>query len=554
MEFRLRFSRSARSQPFGEPSCRRRSVSWRVAVVALVLGCLALVEGPVIAQDGPALVPLQFSQPGADQETEFGTEVALGDGLIAIAGDGTYLYTASGSGWTGEKLTDHSGPMAVEDGRLLIGDVGDGVYLFERQDGSWTESLVTQGVVGPVAFHRGNPVVVGQSGVLYMFEKTEAGEWSPNRLAAGFRSVAANDDRIVVGKFAATDQNTAGLVTIFDAADDGGFDISAIFPSNGSLDDGFGASIALDGDRLAVGTTSGKAYVFEHDDLRGWVQRSLPVPPSAFGESGTAFGLDVGISGNEVVVGSPNGDFAGMPGARPAAYVFAPNGLGNWVLQRTLDAPGSSQGFGYSVAIDSSLAVAGAPAAAAGHGRAFIFAPLPERPTPEVAHAVSCLAGNGRVDTNVVNPGVDAAQYRVLFQGLTDRSRLVEGLDWWRSPVTGRSDGAYQVVVTRDGVVVSDQTVLVSCDTAPPVVSETEVQVMSACRNGTGYVLFQMVNASPDEKPYVIEFAGVANRSTTAAGFGATVRATTGRPSGSYGVTVRSGTSIVDAFGVTIDC
>lgn len=548
MEF---FSRSTRSK--------------FLALVALICAAPTLVGAPVMAQNEPSqadadqvetasLAPVQLSQPDAGPDTNFGQEVAIGDGLIAVAGDSTYVYELDGGGWVGSKLTDHTGPMAIDAGRVLIGDVGDGVYLYERDGDSWAETLVTQGVVGPVAFHRGNPVVVGQSGVLYMFEALVGGGWSPHRLGAGFRSVTATNDRIVVGKFAATDQNTAGLVTIFDADDAGDFVISALFPSDGSSTDGFGYSVSLDGDRLAVGSTSGKAYVFEYDEVRGWVERSLPVPRAAFGPSGTAFGLDVSISGAQVAIGSPNGEYTGIPGARPATYVFEPNGLGNWVMEDDLGTPGGSQGFGFSVGIDGPVVVAGSPASADGKGRAFVFGPLPMESTAEVSHVVSCLADNGRVDTNIVNPTNAGASYRVEFQGLTDRSRTVDGLDWWRSPVTGRSDGSYQIIVKRDGAVVSDQTVTVSCDTSPPVVSSDEVQVMSACRGGAGYVLFQMVNSGPEDKPYVVEFAGVPNRSTTAAGFGATVRATTGRQDGTYGVTVRSGTSVVDAFAVTVDC
>lgn len=172
----------------------------------------------------------------------------------------------------------------------------------------------------------------------------------------------------------------------------------------------------------------------------------------------------------------------------------------------------------------------------------------------EVMHAVSCLGGNGRVDTNIVNPRPSAAAYRIEFQGLSPRQSTVASLDWWRMPVTGRNDGTYTVVVRRAGVVVSDRTVTIACDTTPAALGDAEVRVISACRSGLGYVLFQFVNSSDLAKPYVIAFEGVNNRSTTAPASGQALRAVTGRPPGDYVATVTSGGELVAEFTVEVRC
>jgi len=172
----------------------------------------------------------------------------------------------------------------------------------------------------------------------------------------------------------------------------------------------------------------------------------------------------------------------------------------------------------------------------------------------EVMHATSCLAGNGRVDTNIVNRGTSAATYRVEFEGLTARENTLAAKDWWRMPVTGRPDGSYDITVKRDGVVVSEQTVTITCDAAVPAIDDPDVRIISACRNGLGYVLFQFVNPGADTRPFVITFEGVPNRSTSAPGYGQSVRAVTGRPNGTYPATIRSGDLLVGTYDIVVDC
>lgn len=168
--------------------------------------------------------------------------------------------------------------------------------------------------------------------------------------------------------------------------------------------------------------------------------------------------------------------------------------------------------------------------------------------------AVSCLAGNGRFDMNLVNTLSGAATFRIEFEGLTARQLTVDAGDWWRMPFTGRADRSYDVVVKRNGSIIFDDSINVSCDTAPPQVGETEVQIISACRSGLGYILFQFVNPSATSRSYVITFEGVNNRSTTAAAYGGALRAVTGRTSGTYTATVKPQGQPVQSFEVVVDC
>lgn len=166
---------------------------------------------------------------------------------------------------------------------------------------------------------------------------------------------------------------------------------------------------------------------------------------------------------------------------------------------------------------------------------------------------VTCLAGNGRIDVNVVNSDSAAHTYRLEVGDLPARARSVAGNDWWRSPITGRPDGPISTRLLRDGVVILDTVLTVACD-AQPAVSTPEVQVINVCRGGKGFVAWQFANPTDATRGYVIAFDGVPNRSTTAAAFGATVRGTSGRPNGVHGYSIRTNGVTTHSGSVTVAC
>jgi len=230
---------------------------------------------------------------------------------------------------------------------------------------------------------------------------------------------------------------------------------------------------------------------------------------------------------------------------RTLASLLAAPGDSGAVVTFSCVTPGS----GYRLALDADL-----DRVRNGDEIDVVEPPPPPADDVDVAVVVSCLAGNGRVDLNLVNQGSAAAVYRLEFEGLTAREVTVGAGDWGRIPITGRPDRPYAVLVKRDGIVVHDTTIEVSCDAAEPQVSSPDVQVVNACRAGNGYILFQFVNATADSLGYVIEFEGVPNRSTSAQAFGASVRAVTGRPDGSYDVRIRHGGDIVTNHTVEVSC
>ena len=147
-------------------------------------------------------------------------------------------------------------------------------------------------------------------------------------------------------------------------------EIAEITPSDAATDDGFGVSIALDGDVAVVGAprrnnNTGAAYVVERQgDL--WVQLATLTASDA--ASLDEFGHSVAISGDIVVVGAWFNN---------AAYVFVrpPGGWQDATEDAMLIPSDGSFGdrFGWAVGISGGVAVVGASQDRDGAGSAYVF-------------------------------------------------------------------------------------------------------------------------------------------------------------------------------------
>lgn len=182
--------------------------------------------------------------------------------------------------------------------------------------------------------------------------------------------------------------------------------------------------------------------------------------------------------------------------------------------------------------------------------------PITDVPRPgEVTVATSCLASNGRIDVNIVGSQRLGWEYTVEIEGLSPRSNVVGGADFWRTSVTGRPDGDYDIRVTGDRVFeVLNTTVTIACDDEQPTVHPDEVQLISACIGFRAFLLFQLVNPSPEPRGWVIEFEGVPNRSTSAAGLAQSVRGVSGRPDGTWAVRIRTNGIVTHDFSIRTNC
>ena len=144
-------------------------------------------------------------------------------------------------------------------------------------------------------------------------------------------------------------------------------EIDELLAADGLAFDEFGTAVAISGEVLVVGaprhdqngSSAGAAYVYRFD-VNGsgtWAQEAKLLPADV--QAGDRFGLSVAVDGNVIVVGSYRDDDNGNNSG--AAYVFRYEGS-RWLEESKLLASdgASADYFGYSVAIDGNVAVAGA--------------------------------------------------------------------------------------------------------------------------------------------------------------------------------------------------
>ena len=160
-----------------------------------------------------------------------------------------------------------------------------------------------------------------------------------------------------------------------------------------AVDDRFGTSVAISGTLVVAGapredtsaTDGGAAYVYDLNSASPTVPVWTLINPRM--ATGDNFGASVAISGTRVVVGTPSSNV----GANDAgsAYVYDLNGASPTTAIAILDNPDAAplDNFGTSVAISGSRVVVGAPnddTGASGAGRAYVYDLAGSSPTVPV--------------------------------------------------------------------------------------------------------------------------------------------------------------------------
>lgn len=214
------------------------------------------------------------------------------------------------------------------------------------------------------------------AGAAYIFVRSgdtwiQEAKLVPNDVEAGDTfgvSVAIDGNTAVIGATGSDleDADNAGAAYVFVRQGITWKQKAKLVASDPFMDDGFGVSVAIDGNTIAVGAymkdqypsyDTGAVYVFL---LRGsgWDQKAKLTSPEL--PIGDYFGNSVALSGDRLVVGAteanPNGNRG--PGS---AYVF--RGKGNsWHLEAKLTAKDARNGdfFGNSVALTGDTIVVGA--------------------------------------------------------------------------------------------------------------------------------------------------------------------------------------------------
>ena len=310
----------------------------------------------------------------AAKDDAFGYSVAI-SGSRAIVGayrqgggwGAAYVFKRSGGTWAQEaKLVSPEGwsfgySVAISSDTVVVGEPEYG----------WDEGQTSEGdyydIPGPGAayvFTRSDTPAGSQ-----WTQQARLSNWGDNAQRLG-ASVAISGDTAVLGTRPDDDDPRAMSEICY----------ARVFVRNGSAwsqqakltasdapgNDNRLACVSISGDTVILGaqgvdgagTNSGAAYLFARSapGSATWSQQAKLIAPDA--AAGDAFGYSVSISGNSAIIGA----YGAGPTNFGAAYLFARDGS-TWNRGSKLTAPDAAQGdqFGYSVAIDGTRTLVGAP-------------------------------------------------------------------------------------------------------------------------------------------------------------------------------------------------
>jgi len=404
------------------------------ATLALVVVLALAAIAPQAAQAARTPLP-PAAAAAALSAAEWSQLLELTRGSIAAGDLFGYALAISGD-------TIVVGAPSYDDGGTA--DVG-AAFVFVRSGDTWVQegSPLTMGIVGSyfggaVAIS-GDTIVVGapqrdgSSGGAYVFvrgggtwaQQGPAGGKSTDFIGAGAPgsqwgySVAISGDTIVVG-VPGRNGGTGAACVLVRSGDEwsfqgptGGASTDPI-GTGGAPGDQFGRSVAISGDTVVVSApyqtvsgepNAGAAYVFVRQGTEWAPQGPASGASHPIGTGSDAkeyFGLNVGISGDTIVVGAPYKD-----AEMGAAYVFVREGT-TWSPQGpkvgTGTGPigfGADPGdlFGNSVAISGDTIVVGAShqrvSGKAGAGAAYVFVRQGTEWSPQGPAGTSNRIGSG---------------------------------------------------------------------------------------------------------------------------------------------------------------
>lgn len=164
----------------------------------------------------------------------------------------------------------------------------------------------------------------------------------------GYGSAAAiGDDDVFVGEPA--NLIGPGVVYVYRPANGGWQQVQELLASDATDTDGFGRSIAVDGDLLVVGADSvGAAYTFRRR-AGSWVETASLRPQGSV----AGFGGAVALGDDLVLVGAPGGN-----GGQGSVSIFEPSGEA-WALSSTIHGDGTDAGSGAPEGFGATVAQAG---------------------------------------------------------------------------------------------------------------------------------------------------------------------------------------------------
>lgn len=210
-------------------------------------------------------------------------------------------------------------------------------------------------------------LLVAASGTAQAQSMRTAGE-SPAAQQGFGGTVAVSGERVIVGEPA--NQTTPGYVYVYERDAEGEWQRATRLESPDAANgDGFGRSLAVDGNLMAAAATadeSGVVYVFGREG-DGWTMRQRLGAPE--GASGEAFGGSLALSGDHLLVGAWAAD-----DSTGAVYAYRRGENGSFGPTGRLVPSDSGQArFGAKVTLAGDRALIGAPWTGEQTGAAYLF-------------------------------------------------------------------------------------------------------------------------------------------------------------------------------------
>ena len=323
----------------------------------------------------------------------FGKSVAI-DGNTAVIGapgfrqlnepGSAYVFQDSGSGWTQvAKLVSTQDPadyrpgyqfgysVGISDGTVLVGAAYEAIngksgvaYVFEDDDDGWTQTLKLQADDGEPFDSFGQSVAIsGDTAIV-------------GAPGSGYDKKSGKDSK----------GELRDSAYIFQRDDSGWTQVASLTAGEAFWHDGFGWSVAINGNRAIVGARwearTGAAHIFE-DDGAGWkaVDTLFPIEDTV---EGNQFGVAVAISGDTALV-TDSKDGAG--------YLFEKGESGWGKMTRLLDYR-DEDWYTLPVAIDGNTALVGDPSVSPDPdfpGTVYVFA-VPEPSSILLLLTAACCA------------------------------------------------------------------------------------------------------------------------------------------------------------------
>lgn len=212
------------------------------------------------------------------------------------------------------------------------------------------------------------------SGAVYVYKKID-NDWkkhafikaSDSQEFDGFGSSVTIDNNIMI--VGALKAGIGGKVYVYELIDDIWFEKFIIEPEELNQGDFFGPSLSISNNIMVIGAKyadgaaidSGIVYIYKLND-KNFEQVAKIQNPNP--HSRDYFGFSVDIFEKTLIIGVPNAKLPNpiIEEQTGAAYVYQGSDSNDWILKETLKSTGNvGNRFGYSVAIDESSIIIGAP-------------------------------------------------------------------------------------------------------------------------------------------------------------------------------------------------